>query len=97
MKGLYTIDSDILRKVQKHLEKTTLKELSAMDFGLKGYGDLKKFIVHDRIVQKDWTFESGVEQELLKELRHKYLHQSAHYEGLVEPHAPNDDRKRREF
>ena len=97
MKGLYTIDSDILRKVQKHLEKTTLKELSAMDFGLKGYGDLKKFIVHDRIVEKDWTFESGVEQELLKELRHKYLHQSAHYEGLVEPHAPNKDRKRREF
>lgn len=97
MVELYEVQGTILRKVQKYLEKTTLKELSAMDFGLKGYGELNRFIARDRIVQKDWTFESGVEQELLKELRHKYLHQSAHYEGLVEPHAPNKDRKRREF
>ncbi len=97
MKGLYTIDSDILRKVQKHLESTTLKELANMTYGIKGYGELNRFIARDRIVQKDWTFESGIEQELLKELRHKYLHQSAHYEGAVEPHAPNNDRKRREF
>ena len=97
MKGLYTIDSDILRKVQKHLDSTTFKELANMTYGIKGYGELNRFIARDRIVQEDWTFESGIEQELLKELRHKYLHQSAHYEGAVEPHAPNNDRKRREF
>jgi hypothetical protein len=98
MNDLYKIDSGtILCEVQKHLDNTTFKELANMTYGIKGYGELNRFIARDRIVQKDWTFESGVEQELLKELRHKYLHQSAHYEGLVEPHAPNKDRKRREF
>lgn len=98
MNGLYKIDSGtILCEVQKHLDSTTFKELANMTYGIKGYGELNRFIARDRIVQKDWTFESGIAQELLKKLRYGYLHQSAHYEGAVEPHAPNDDRKRREF
>jgi hypothetical protein len=98
MNDLYKIDSGtILCEVQKHLDSTTFKELANMTYGIKGYGELNRFIARDRIVQEDWTFESGIAQELLKKLRHKYLHQSAHYEGAVEPHAPNNDRKRREF
>ena len=93
----YVIRDTLLRNVKKYLEDTTFRELSKMPEGIKSTGDLNRFIAHDRIVKEDWTFESGKEQELLKELRHKYLHQSAYYDFMVSPHAPNENRKRREF
>ena len=100
IKDLYKIEDDILKEVKKHLDETTFKVLSQTLEGIKSNEEIKNFIQKDNEVKEDWTFQSGVKQGLLKKLRHKYLHQSAHYGSsgpFIEPHKPNEDRKRREF
>ena len=100
IEDLYKIEDDILKEVKKHLDETTFKELPQTLEGIKSNEEIKNFIQKDNEVKEDWTFQSEVKQELLKKLRHKYLHQSAHYGSsgpFIEPHKPNEDRKRREF
>ena len=100
IKDLYKIEDDILKEVKKHLDETTFKVLSQTLEGIKSNEEIKNFIQKDNEVKEDWTFQSGVKQGLLKKLRHNYLHQSAHYGSsgpFIEPHKPNEDRKRREF
>lgn len=100
IKDLYKIEDVILKEVKKHLDETTFKVLSQTLEGIKSNEEIKNFIQKDNEVKEDWTFQSEVKQELLKKLRHKYLHQSAHYGSsgpFIEPHKPNEDRKRREF
>lgn len=100
IKDLYKIEDVILKEVKKHLDETTFKVLSQTLEGIKNNEEIKNFIQKDNEVKEDWTFQSGVKQELLKKLRHKYLHQSAHYGSsgpFIEPHKPNEDRKRKEF
>ena len=107
LKNTSNVESeDTLKKVKTYLESTTFKELTQMENGIKNIFELKTFIQKDSKVKEDWTFKSEKEQKLLKDLRHRYLHQSASYENaggknseypFVEPNKPNEDRKRREF
>ncbi len=107
LKNTYNIESeDTLKKVKTYLESTTFKELTQMEDGIKNIFELKTFIQKDSKVKEDWTFKSGKEQNLLKNLRHRYLHQSASYENaggenfkypFVEPNKPAEDRKRIEI
>ena len=107
LKNTYNIESeDTLKKVKTYLESTTFKELTQMEDGIKNISELKTFIQKDSKVKEDWTFKSGKEQNLLKNLRHRYLHQSASYENaggenfkypFVEPNKPAEDRKRIEI
>lgn len=97
----YLIKTKTLQEVKIHLETTTFKELTETLNNSNSF-NLKEFIKADKKIKEDWTFESGVQQDLLKKLRYYYLNQSADYRNAimfpyVEPNAPNSDRKRQEF
>lgn len=102
MEENYVVKTKILQDVKTYLETTTFKELAQQDIGIKNQEELNNFKDIDKKVKENWTFELGVEQDLLKNLRYNYLNQSADYRNTimapyVEPNAPNSNRKRQEF